>query len=304
MTTEAPARVEQDLPCVGCGYNLRTQPLGGACPECGQAVRYTIQFPRLSRSAPRWLTSLVDSVTVLLVAFGFAVASFWADGGRDFLLPVLLGTTAWALAWFAVWLLTRPEPGVRRRGAARWRGRAWALRFFATPPYATAFATPLLLREFELWGAAVAAACMFCVVPATFLYYDHLAEAAHRLPNKRLEWQAAAMCWLLPPAVLAAMVGLVALQRWPQSSGGALTMFPLVGLGAVRDVHTFSEILLARVSLLDPLPLTVGPAAVMTFWALAVLVQFRIAFAAAARAARAAGMAGVPPTETAADRPA
>lgn len=286
MSTQAAAIVETDLPCVGCGYNLRTRPLDGTCPECGQSVSYTLQFPRLSRSAPRWLTSLVNSVTVLLAAFGFAVACFWIDRRRDEPLPVLLGTTAWALAWFAVWLLTRPEPGVRRRSAVRWR--AWALRFFATPPYVTAFATPVLLREFELWGAVIAGACMFCVVPATFLYYDHLAEAAHRLPSRRLEWQAAAVCWLLPPAVLTSMAGMVALGRWPQSAGQVLTSFPLVGLGGVRDLYTVSQILLARASLVDPLPLTVGPAAVMTVWAVAVLVQFRLAFAAAGRAARSA----------------
>lgn len=290
MTTEAAALVEKDLSCVGCGYNLRTRPLDGACPECGRSVRSTLEFPHLSRSAPRWLTSLVDSVTVLLVGFGIAVACFWVERGRNHVLPALLGTTAWALAWFAVWLLTRPEPGVRRRGAIRWR--AWALRLLATPPYVTAFATPVLIREFDLWGAFVAGACMFCVVPATFLYYDHLAEAANRLPNRRLEWQAATVCWLLPPAVLTSMAGMVALQRWPQSNGQVLTALPLVGLGAVRDVYTLTQILLARVSLLDPLTLTVGPAAVMTTWSVAVLVQFRIAFAAAARAARSAAGAG------------
>ena len=284
MTTEAATLVEKDLSCVGCGYNLRTRPLDGGCPECGRSVRSTLEFPHLSRSAPRWLTSLVDSVTVLLVAFGFAVASFWIDRGRDELPPVLLGTTAWALAWFAVWLLTRPEPGVRRRGPVRWR--AWALRLFATPPYVTAFATPVLLREFDLWGAVIAGACMFCAVPATFLYYDHLAEAANRLPSRRLEWQAATMCWLLPAAVLTSMAGMVALNRPPQSAGQALTAFPLVGVGAVRDVYTLTQFLGARASLLDPLPLTVGPAAVMSIWAVAVLVQFRLAFAAAARAAR------------------
>jgi uncharacterized repeat protein (TIGR04138 family) len=32
-----------DLPCVACGYNLRTLPIEGLCPECGQPVLKTLQ---------------------------------------------------------------------------------------------------------------------------------------------------------------------------------------------------------------------------------------------------------------------
>ena len=34
--------VTRDVPCYGCGYNLRTQPLDGDCPECGLAVSETL----------------------------------------------------------------------------------------------------------------------------------------------------------------------------------------------------------------------------------------------------------------------
>lgn len=30
-----------DVACLNCGYNLRTQPVNGACPECAQAVRFS-----------------------------------------------------------------------------------------------------------------------------------------------------------------------------------------------------------------------------------------------------------------------
>ena len=32
------ARVTGDLPCQGCGYNLREAMVSGACPECGRRV--------------------------------------------------------------------------------------------------------------------------------------------------------------------------------------------------------------------------------------------------------------------------
>ncbi|MHC5009041.1 MAG: hypothetical protein ACYTGF_16980, partial [Planctomycetota bacterium] len=33
------ARVTADLPCQGCGYNLREAKVSGVCPECGRFVR-------------------------------------------------------------------------------------------------------------------------------------------------------------------------------------------------------------------------------------------------------------------------
>lgn len=241
------------------------------------------EVPHLARSAPRWLTSLVDSVTVLLVAFGFAVWSSWIERGRDEPLPILLGATAWALAWFAVWLLTRPEPG-GKRGAGR--ASAWALRVLTTAPYLTAFATPVVLKLLGPWGALPLGICAFCVAPATFLYYDRLCDAAHRLPNGRLSWQAAVISWLLPVAMLASMSSMVVFDRWPRGASHVLTILPMVGLGGVNDAWFLSQVVRARADLLDPLPLSVAPATILTAWAVAVLIQFRLEFAQAARAAR------------------
>src|SRR5688572_4303808 len=100
LDTAAPT-IDADLPCVQCGYNLRMQPAGGVCPECGLAMRQTISFPHLSRSAPRWLISLLDSVTVLLVALAIAVSCrFFFRFGRDSVLAMTCVTAAWGTAWF------------------------------------------------------------------------------------------------------------------------------------------------------------------------------------------------------------
>ena len=42
-------RVDQDLPCVSCGYNLRTLDMRAACPECGTRV-----FRSASRFESGW----------------------------------------------------------------------------------------------------------------------------------------------------------------------------------------------------------------------------------------------------------
>ena len=278
---ESRPTIESDLSCVACGYNLRMQPRDGVCPECGTSIDRTLRFPHLARSAPRWLTSLVDSVTVLLVAFAFAVACSWTSGRRDDPMSLLLGTTAWALAWFAVWLLTRPEPGV-----SRGRGRAWALRLCATAPYVTAFAGRHLGELHPFWGTVLCGVFMLGVLPATFLYYDHLRSAARRLPSARLAVQAGALQVSLPRAMAVSMTGNVVHDRWPPGVGQFLTMLPMPGLAGVHDFWMLLQIVRADADLIHPLPLTIAPAVLLTAFAVAVLVQFRVAFAAAARASR------------------
>ena len=280
-TGAAPPVVESDLACVACNYNLRMQPLAGRCPECGTSIRDTLEFPHLARSAPRWLTSLVDSVTVLLVSLLFALACVFLDPRRDTAVSLACATSAWGTAWFAVWLLTRPEPGVRDFDAAAW---GWTLRVLTTLGYAGVFLGAPLHNYFEPYGAAVVLLLLACFAPSTCLYYNHLRRAAGRLPSPRLAVQAGALQLLLTPAVLLACVRLFT-GRGPQSMTDLLLHAPLVGLGSVGDASTFLQILGGRLGLWDWLPVSTAPAAVLLLFAGAVLVQFRLAFAAAVREA-------------------
>jgi predicted RNA-binding Zn-ribbon protein involved in translation (DUF1610 family) len=51
--------VEADVHCVGCGYNLRTRPAGGRCPECGldvaESLGQDIADPAAAGRAMWWL---------------------------------------------------------------------------------------------------------------------------------------------------------------------------------------------------------------------------------------------------------
>lgn len=53
---DAQGRLDVDLSCAGCGYNLRTQAPDGACPECGGAISasilnwYRFELPGLQRA--------------------------------------------------------------------------------------------------------------------------------------------------------------------------------------------------------------------------------------------------------------
>jgi hypothetical protein len=105
-------RVETDLACVECGYNLRTLAHSAECPECGLAVLVSARGDRLSSAPPRWLHALGHG-------------AWWLRAAVILALPIVyLGV---ALSSYGVWVLTIAQPGraepSQDRGyrlAARW----------------------------------------------------------------------------------------------------------------------------------------------------------------------------------------
>lgn len=122
MAFDDAGRIDCDLPCAGCGYNLRTQSPDDACPECGASIRRSIFVARLRFADPDWLRSMCYSVFWLTV--GLAVLIVW-----PFTSIAVTSVTQDPLAWYMVNLLapvaavpivwgifqaTRKEPGARR----------------------------------------------------------------------------------------------------------------------------------------------------------------------------------------------
>lgn len=91
-------RIDSDMPCPTCGYNLRFQREGGACPECGWAidVEAWVEADQLSLAESHWRSGVQRGGRLL----------YWgAIAAMPLVVPGLLLATA------GIWLLTRHEPG-------------------------------------------------------------------------------------------------------------------------------------------------------------------------------------------------
>ena len=107
-------RIDVDVSCPACGYNLRMQQVQNVCPECGQPLDVVPreEVDRLSEADTRWAAKVRRGV-------GFLNVGAW-------LMP--LGVLPGLLVGVAgVWLITVKEPGrpegwVERgtRLSARW----------------------------------------------------------------------------------------------------------------------------------------------------------------------------------------
>jgi hypothetical protein len=154
-------RIDADVSCLKCGYNLRMQPAAADCPECGQAIDVNdlAADDAMERADPAWRTSLhrgakllhfgvllipIAIVLPLIVAAVTHQLGYHTIDQIAILAAAFGGTFALSLAAAGVWKLTLREPGKPEhwmargtRLSARWASvgsavGAWTLLVLAT----------------------------------------------------------------------------------------------------------------------------------------------------------------------------
>lgn len=112
-------RVEHDLTCVTCGYNLRTLPPDGTCPECGASVQSSFQSAvdrltpdyagMLVRARTRIIASVLAfaalaTVLCLRAAAGDPQRPWWSASGLIVISALGMALAAWAPQRSFAWL--------------------------------------------------------------------------------------------------------------------------------------------------------------------------------------------------------
>ena len=62
-----------ELLCVTCGYDLRSLPTEGSCPECGSRIELSLPGDLLSRSDPAWVARLARGQSLLVFGVRFCL---------------------------------------------------------------------------------------------------------------------------------------------------------------------------------------------------------------------------------------
>ena len=144
---ETDTRVADDLECMQCGYNLRTLPVDGLCPECAAPVQFSREGYYL-RSAPvEWLRKLKGGLSLIIIAIllsalgGVAVGAYYVvqafrAGPTATAVPPARETTLVALFFVPIGImlmigvakLTAGQPVGNEAGPRRDGTRVWARR--------------------------------------------------------------------------------------------------------------------------------------------------------------------------------
>lgn len=215
-----------DSPCATCGYNLRTLPENGVCPECATPVRQSTQGFLLSWAEPKWVRRLSKGLLLIIIglvgclwmtiwpfALGivFAVVSpasapsmdvFWIIG----LSVALVGFAAMLIGVFGLFRLSTPDPrdALATSGltARRWIRIGLTVVPFLLLVYAMSALMSAgspggfisnLVSEIALVIGAIGTLALIAIVPPAVA--RHLAELMRRVPRPGLMKFARIVFW-------------------------------------------------------------------------------------------------------------
>jgi len=223
-------QVVDDVRCVRCGYNLRTQAATGACPECGRLVTDSTPLYACDR---RWLRRVQLGVLVLAlgllarwttepvcwcVANNYPSQSWWP--GEPTLagesvpwawrvrLRELLALLAWTIppviSFAGLWLVTTRSNSAGRRGdiAGRTATRRLAWLVFANPVWRLVFLDP---RTTDFMVARVTACLPFLCEAAIALV--GLRYLCHLVRHMSRRWLGFWARWLLYATAVTVLMG-------------------------------------------------------------------------------------------------
>ena len=227
-------RVAGDLPCVHCGYNLRTLASEGRCPECGHSVMESLRARYLWQSPPSWVENITTAARVLTICIGLLLGLIVPIAFVELIRPPFaeIGMACGAillvflpLAIIASLLgLTERDPNLRHmpEGFTARRVIRWSLLLILVVIVAFVLALamdPLPTLRSACACVALSALILLLSVPPLALC-RHLAMLMRRIPRPGLVRFARAEFWAVAcaKALLAAAIVLDWLSSPPQKS--------------------------------------------------------------------------------------
>jgi hypothetical protein len=187
-------KIHADLFCRSCGYNLRSLPESGKCPECATPVALSTRGELLEHAEPNWVASLargattvVYAISAVILALLLTVVAAFSGYPIDWPLAVVGLLSAIALL-VGQWLITRPEPSAPG-GENRTTGRTvvrWLL--LVTLAYVGLKQLTSLLGPIQLLpgvGVALEIVLTTLIVCWLIAYSRHLAWLCERIPDRK-----------------------------------------------------------------------------------------------------------------------
>lgn len=265
-------RLDEDIPCRKCGYNLRTLLPEGRCPECNTAVGRSLQGDYLRFADPNWVESLASGMNwiVASIVINFVVGG--ATGGTAMCLrwvPIrmgwfmLPGLILGLVAVIGYWKVTVPDPsGLGETGGLNSRK---VLRFFQIGSYAV---NPLYqglaqLAPIAMWPASALGGVLGII--GVFAGFAYARRLALRIPNEKLARSCRIVMWGIGATMLLG-VAMTTAGVFLMAGGAPATMIPATGatLTTSGPGYSYTEVQWPAPKLAGPARRRPAPGAIVT----------------------------------------
>lgn len=204
LMLDASGRLETDVTCRKCGYNLRGLLPDGVCPECATAVGRSLHGDLLRFCDPDWVQKLASGMNWIVAGIVATVALSCAGGGLagalsiwrpgDFVLPMIAAQFIGAMILFVgYWRVTSPDPGrvqTENQLAARRLVRGTQIISLATIPL-----TPVLGASSTLIRATITIARTIVWIVGLLALSIYARQLALRIPDDKLARSTRIVMW-------------------------------------------------------------------------------------------------------------
>jgi hypothetical protein len=196
---DAAGRIDEDISCIACGYNLRGLSPDSICPECATPIGRSIKGDLLRFCPPDWVETLASGmnwiVAGLIISFfgGTLVAGVMAVRTGNQVLASVLVQALGIIGLTGYWKVTTPDPATEEDGITARR----LVRFTAVFGYALALAEHLApagvpSESFALGVGLIGGTNGLVKVFAVFIYARRLAL---RIPDPKLAKETRIVMW-------------------------------------------------------------------------------------------------------------
>jgi hypothetical protein len=230
-------RLDEDISCRKCGYNLHSLLLSAQCPECGTAVGRSLQGDFLRFADPQWVEMLASGMTWILIATAAGTLGILAS-----LVAASISATGYQSTWFFVasccievigfigyWKLSTSDPGKPEDGA---KLTARKLVRITQPISLVRTVLARLFRQSPLvLSALVGAVGTAMGIVETVAAFTYVRRLALRIPDVKLARQCRIIMWgtVLSLGLMRISTVVPKLLGWAAPRvGGACVFFPIL----------------------------------------------------------------------------
>lgn len=272
----ADGRLDEDINCRGCNYNLRGQSLTGTCPECGTPVENSLTSNNLRFANPDWLRSLYTGASFLAIgtlcliplgcvsgSIGGAIDAMANPSPSTYYSPaaspnpsapttwygeafatLLIGIGYVVVSGFGTWKLCQPEPNALQTPAdpvSRVLGRVLVLPAYAASCFLSLFYFIPNRTVYDV-VSVVDALVMLPVAVGSIAMLVYLRKLALRIPDESLASQVRIVMWGLIGTTVVGLPLAFAVGFYGFSSGSmgaGLGAIAICGCGVGLSYLTF-----------------------------------------------------------------
>lgn len=243
VALDAAGRIDADLQCRSCGYNLRGLLLDGRCPECATAVGRSIHGDVLQFCDPAWVRTLASGMnwiiagivaSLLLGIAGSVVTAMARSSGTNLGRATIFSSLAAIISLVGYWKVTTRDPA---QPDATGLDLRQLVRITQVGSVGLGLMLQVLREKSSVLAVSAVAVGGLCGLVGNFAVFLYARRIARRIPDDELARRTTFVMWgwcsVLALGFAFGVLAAILVSATPRTAGGGPAGPVMVLLGGM-----------------------------------------------------------------------